>query len=117
MGIEELKFQEKYKYLGIQQNNTIDHSHLKNVFTEQYKNRVTKILNTKLAGRNLIIAINTWGSTHFNLFFWNNKMERYRPGQFGQNNEKTVNEIPMPAPKLFGNPAISTMQRRWQRIN
>ena len=60
MGIEELKFQEKYKYLGIRQNTTIDHSHPKNVFTEQYKNRVTKILNTKLAGRNITIAINTW---------------------------------------------------------
>lgn len=59
-GIEELQPDAAYKYLGIQQNIKLDHSEIKHEFTEKYKKRVTKILNTKLAGKNIITAINSW---------------------------------------------------------
>lgn len=59
-GIQGLEIGEVYKYLGIAQNLRIEHTKLKEQFAEKYKKRVTKILNTKLAGRNMITAINSW---------------------------------------------------------
>ena len=59
-GIEELKCLETYKYLGVIQNNIIDHTQQKGQFLELYRKRVTKILNSKLSRKNSIIAIKTW---------------------------------------------------------
>jgi len=59
-GIEDLSPNTAYKYLGIYQSTKINHKKLKEEFISKYKNRVTKILNTKLSGRNIITAINTW---------------------------------------------------------
>jgi len=57
--IEELQPEEACKYLGIPQNQQINHSCLK-IFTEKYRKRVTKILNTKLSAKNQITVPNTW---------------------------------------------------------
>ena len=59
-GIDELRTGDTYKYLGISQNANIDHTSLKKEFTHKYKKRVTKLMNTKLSGGNIITAINTW---------------------------------------------------------
>lgn len=52
--------EETYKYLGIMQNSRIDHTRLKNEYKESYRKRLTKLLNTKLSAKNLIVAINSW---------------------------------------------------------
>ncbi|XP_008480774.1 uncharacterized protein LOC103517514 [Diaphorina citri] len=51
---------EQYKYLGIHENQKINHSQLKVQFTEEYRKRITKLLNTSLNGKNMIHAINTY---------------------------------------------------------
>lgn len=50
---------EIYKYLGIE-HLSINHTDMKLKFKQQYIKRVTKMLNTKLNGKNLITAINSW---------------------------------------------------------
>lgn len=57
---EQMSPEETYKYLGIQQNNRIDHTQLKKEFRAKYKQRLSKLLHTKLNARNMIIAINTY---------------------------------------------------------
>jgi len=57
--IEELQPEEACKYLGIPQNQQINHSCLK-IFIEKYRKRVTKILNTKLSAKNQNTVLNTW---------------------------------------------------------
>ena len=59
-GIEDLNPNTAYKYLGIYQSTKINHKKLKEEFISKYKSRVTRILNTKLSGLNIITAINTW---------------------------------------------------------
>lgn len=51
---------EKYKYLGINENQKINHPQLKTEFTEEYKKRLTKLLNTSLNGKNMVHAINSY---------------------------------------------------------
>jgi len=42
------------------QKQKVEHSFLKKIFTEKYRWRVTKILNTKLSARNQSTELNTW---------------------------------------------------------
>jgi len=56
--IEELQPEEACIYLGIPQNQQINHGCLK-IFTENYRKKVTKILNTKLSAKNQITVLNT----------------------------------------------------------
>jgi hypothetical protein len=49
-----------YQYLGLPQHSRIDHSQLKRDINEKYTKRLTKICNTKLTGKNIIDAINSW---------------------------------------------------------
>ena len=75
-GIDEMTPEGVYKYLGLQQNLKIDHSQLKIKFHDEYRKRVTKIVNTKLSGKNLITAINTWAipslTYSFGVVKWSN---------------------------------------------
>ena len=57
--IEILQPEEASKYLGIPQNQQINRSCFK-IFTEKYRKRVTKILNTKLSAKNQITVLNMW---------------------------------------------------------
>lgn len=59
-GIDNLDTEKTYKYLGIQQNRGIPHTALKAEFSNAYKVRLTKLLNSKLNAKNLITAINSW---------------------------------------------------------
>lgn len=54
--------EDTYKYLGTPQNQRIDHTYLKSEFITKYKNRVTKVLNTKLSAKNQIDALNSWAT-------------------------------------------------------
>src|SRR6266576_3517472 len=54
----ELKPNQEYKYLGIEESGTINHKELKKTLTEEYVRRVRKILRTKLNSNNIIAAIN-----------------------------------------------------------
>jgi len=59
--IPNLKTDEEYKYLGMQQRDTIDHKGMKDKLTKAYRNRIRTILKkTKLNSANTIKAINTW---------------------------------------------------------
>ncbi|KAL1446054.1 hypothetical protein WDU94_005517 [Cyamophila willieti] len=73
--IHPLQPNEEYKYLGILENQEIDHNKLKENFKEEYRKRVTKLLNTYLNGRNMIDAINTWAvpslTYSFGIVKWN----------------------------------------------
>lgn len=58
--IKPLSQTDTYKYLGVAQNRSIDHTTLKKEFKEKYRSRLTKLLNTYLNSRNLISAVNSW---------------------------------------------------------
>lgn len=58
--ITPLHREEHYKYLGIHQHITIDHKKQKEEITKEFKNRVTSICGSKLNGRNIVKAINTF---------------------------------------------------------
>lgn len=60
MNIKSLLPGETYRYLGISQNNSVQHTALKEEFRNKYQHRLTKLLNSELNGVNLITAINTW---------------------------------------------------------
>ena len=51
---------ETYKYLGILEADTIKQVEMKDKIQKEYLRRTTKLLETKLSGRNLIKGINTW---------------------------------------------------------
>ncbi|KAL1446836.1 hypothetical protein WDU94_012201 [Cyamophila willieti] len=74
-GMSNLEQNEQYKYLGILENNKIDHMKLKSELKEEYRKRVTKLLNTLLNERNMIQAINTWAvpalTYSFGVIKWN----------------------------------------------
>ncbi|KAL1454593.1 hypothetical protein WDU94_010813 [Cyamophila willieti] len=73
--INPLRNDEQYKYLGILENQDIDHNNMKKNYTEEYRKRLTKLLNTYLNGRNMIDAINTWAvpslTYSFGIIKWN----------------------------------------------
>ena len=58
--IRNLKEDERYKYLGVQELDDIKTSEMKERVSKEYKRRVRKVLETKLNGNNIIKAINTW---------------------------------------------------------
>ncbi|XP_060534521.1 uncharacterized protein LOC132706940 [Cylas formicarius] len=51
---------ETYKYLGLAQARGIDSKSVKTLLTERFKERVKHILKTRLAGRNMATAINSY---------------------------------------------------------
>ena len=54
-----LQEQETYKYLGLQQNNKLQHKIIKQQLKEKYTARLKAILNSKLNAKNIFKAINT----------------------------------------------------------
>lgn len=57
LGMEE---EETYKYLGFLQSRKLEHRQIKDRLTKQFISRVTKIVKTKLNGKNMVKAINTY---------------------------------------------------------
>ena len=51
---------ETYKYLGIQEADTIKQLEMKDTILKEYLRRTKKLLEAKLSSRNLIKGINTW---------------------------------------------------------
>lgn len=72
LGMEE---EETYKYLGFLQSRKLEHKQIKDRLTKQFISRVTKIVKTKLNGKNLVKAINTYAipvlSYSFGVIKWN----------------------------------------------
>ncbi|KAL1446559.1 hypothetical protein WDU94_012428 [Cyamophila willieti] len=58
--INSLQQDEQYKYLGIHQQITINHSEIKKQYEASFMKRVTTILKTELNARNKIQSINCW---------------------------------------------------------
>lgn len=74
--IKQLPPKDTYRYLGLAQNSTIDHTTIKRNIREKYNTRLMKLLNTKLSGHNLIKAINAWAipvlTYSFGVVKWSN---------------------------------------------
>lgn len=72
--IDHMQPGETYKYLGFQQNTRLDHSHIQKQLREKYKQRLCKILETRLNSKNLTTAINTFAipvlSYSFGIIKW-----------------------------------------------
>jgi hypothetical protein len=51
---------ESYKYLGMQQTRGIEHKHIKETLKKKFFKRVEAVLKTKLSGKHIIKAINTY---------------------------------------------------------
>nr|CAH7725489.1 unnamed protein product [Callosobruchus chinensis] len=51
---------ETYKYLGFNQSIKIDHTQVKGQLTQEFRDRLIRLLKTKLNSRNLTKAINTF---------------------------------------------------------
>ena len=59
--VQELDQEGVYKYLGVDENDGIQHSKMKEKITKEYNRRVRLILRTELNGRNKVEAINSLG--------------------------------------------------------
>ena len=59
--VQELDQEEVYKYLGVDENDGIQHSKMKEKIRKEYNRRVRLILRTELNGRNKVEAINSLG--------------------------------------------------------
>ena len=59
--VQELDQEEVYKYLGVDENDGIQHSKMKEKIRKEYNRRVRLILRTELNGRNKAEAINSLG--------------------------------------------------------
>ena len=59
--VQELDREEVYKYLGVDENDGIQHSKMKEKIRKEYNRRVRLILRTELNGRNKVEAINSLG--------------------------------------------------------
>ena len=57
--VQELYQEEVYKYLGVDENDGIQHSKMKEKIRKEYNKRVRLILRTELNGRNKVEAINS----------------------------------------------------------
>lgn len=57
LGMEE---EETYKYLGFLQSRKLEHKQIKDRLTKQFFSRSLKIIKTKLNGKNMVKAINTY---------------------------------------------------------
>lgn len=60
MTIQAMNDEEMYKYLGFDQAAITDNKAIKQSLTKLYKSRITALLKTKLTGKNMIKAINTF---------------------------------------------------------
>lgn len=60
MHIQAMETDELYKYLGMMQSRQIAHSKMKQKLQTEFKSRLYKILKSKLNGKNLVKAINTY---------------------------------------------------------
>ena len=58
--VDPLNEEETYKYLGVQQALSIEHKTMKQLTTKKFIDRVKTLLKTKLSGRRLCKAINSW---------------------------------------------------------
>ena len=56
--VQELDQEEVYKYLGVDENDGIQHSKMKEKIRKEYNRRVRLVLRTGLNGRNKVEAIN-----------------------------------------------------------
>ena len=59
--VQELDQEGVYKYLGVDENDGIQHSKMKEKIRKEYDRRVRLILRTELNGRNKVEAINSLG--------------------------------------------------------
>ena len=59
--VQELDQEEVYKYLGVDENDGIQHSKMKEKIRKEYNRGVRLILRTELNGRNKVEAINSLG--------------------------------------------------------
>ena len=59
--VQELDQEEVYEYLGVDENDGIQHSKMKEKIRKEYNRRVRLILRTELNGRNKVEAINSLG--------------------------------------------------------
>lgn len=82
--IKNLDQNDVYKYLGVDENDDIDHKGMKSKITQEYYRRVRMVLRSKLNSKNKIIAINTLAvpvpTYSFGIVNWRkdeiNKMDR-----------------------------------------
>ena len=58
--IKELQNSQFYKYLGVEEAQTICHTETKNRLSTEYFGRLKKVLKSELNSANKIQAINTW---------------------------------------------------------
>ena len=52
--------EEDYKYLSIVENNDLLHGEMKRKIRCEYFRRLKRVLKSKLSGKNVIMAVNTW---------------------------------------------------------
>ena len=58
--IKNLELEEQYKYLGLLESNEFEYKEIKTKAMTEYKRRIRVILRSKLHGRNMVEAINTY---------------------------------------------------------
>ena len=56
--VEDLESDTTYKYLGIEENSTFDHKHLRKKAAQEYTRRIKKICRSELSSKYKISAIN-----------------------------------------------------------
>ena len=71
---EELQPEEIHKYLGIPQNQEVDNSHLKKIFTEKYR-KSHKNFEYKVICKKSDHSFQNMGTSCSNLFIWNNQVD------------------------------------------
>ena len=49
-----------YRYLGILETDHLKEKEMKDLFSKEYKSRLKLMLKSKLSGKNMIMAANTW---------------------------------------------------------
>lgn len=74
--LENMEPQETYKYLGFEQNTSMNHTHIKEQLKRKYTHRLTLILKSKLNAKNIIKAVNTYAipvlTYSFGIVKWSN---------------------------------------------
>nr|CAH7751268.1 unnamed protein product [Callosobruchus chinensis] len=74
---------ETYKYLGFNQSVKIDHTQVKGQLTQEFRDRLIRLLKTKLNSRNLTKAINTFAilvlTYSFGIINWLTQLHRSYP--------------------------------------
>lgn len=75
-GIEPMRIEDRYKYLGMKQGLTLDHSQIKKNITREFEHRVRAIPKTQLNGKNTTRAVNTFAipvlTYTFGVIKWSN---------------------------------------------